>query len=434
MAKVFESILCQKLLHYLLKSNLISPHQFGFLPDRSTVTQLVYLVDTWLKHLDSGHSVTSIFLDFNKAFDHVWHPGLLAKLTGVGVSDHSLAWLKDYLSDRQIMVRVGKSVSKPFATNAGVPQGSHLRPVLFVVYINDLVSHIHHSTTDIYADDVTLHHPVTADKDVNNIDHDLQSATHWAESWRGAFSPEKTEALHIHRRQAVKPEAISLKFRQQEIKFQKQHRHLGLVLSDDLSWHNHVLYIRKKVKQKCGLLRLMSRHLPPNVLKTLFESCIRPILEYGSPVWGNSLTAADSLLLERLQCSIARRILRAGWRTPKSELLRSIGWPSLKWRREIQCVALFKKVLLSKHEPIASCLPRTLCTQYNLRNKHVSIRTHKSTQTTNSFFIHASILWNSLPTSITSIQSHSAFITALEHYWSSSKYDLNPAFPHVLSL
>ena len=435
-AKVFERLLSQKLLTYLLKTNLITPHQFGFLPERSTVTQLVYLVETWLKHLDAGASVASVFLDFNKAFDHVWHPGLLAKLAAAGVSDHSLAWIKDYLSDRKMIVRVGNSTSREFSTNAGVPQGSHLGPILFVVYINDLVSHIRHSTTDIYADDVTIHKEASSEEDFDLVTNDLKSADKWAESWRGAFSPEKTEALHIHRRQAIKPGTLpsSIMFNDQEIEFQQQHRHLGVVLADDLTWHHHALYIRKRVKQRCALLRLMSRHLPPKVIKTLFEMCVRPILEYASPVWGNSLTAADSLLLERLQCSIARKILGAGWLTPKTELLQMIDWPSLKWRREVQCLALFRKLLHTKHAPTASCLPRTPCTQYNLRNKHVSIRIHKSTQSTNSFFIHASILWNSLPQHITSIKSQSGFITALESYWSSSKYDLNPVFPHVLPL
>ena len=129
--KVFDAIQCNSLLSFLQENDIISKHQFGFLPERSTTMQLVSIVEQWLRGMETGHMTTAVFMDFRKAFDKVWHRGLLYKLTTAGVSLSSVSWLSEYLSSRTIAVRVGTNTISPRQPiSAGVPQGSHLGPIL----------------------------------------------------------------------------------------------------------------------------------------------------------------------------------------------------------------------------------------------------------------------------------------------------------------
>ena len=242
-----------------MKNGLISDQQFGFLPGRSTLTQLLSVIDEWARAIDRGEHVAAVFLDFYKAFDRVWHDGLLHKLGKCGLHPSALAWLQNYLSDRSLSVRVCNATSNPITITAGVPQGSHLGPILFVVFINDLPSSVS-SRTRLYADDA-LEYEIGAPPSTISLQRSIDHTTQWAACWHGKFSSCKTELLLVGR-QTSADDQVTISIYSSVITECSSHKHLGVTISYNLNWSAHVTQLIKKASRRCGLLRCMSHHLP----------------------------------------------------------------------------------------------------------------------------------------------------------------------------
>ena len=222
------------------------------------------ITDRWLTALNDSKRVLAAFMDFNKAFDRVWHPGLLLKLGNCGLQPNALRWLSDYLSERKLVVRVDSTLSSPQLITAGVPQGSHLGPVLFTVFINDLPSAVR-VPTELYADDALLHqvfsrsHPLD---DVAVFQASLSAASSWATCWNGRFSPEKTVLMEIKPSNSASTPLSPVLLEGQPVNILVHHKHLGITFQSDLSWSAHLEKLISKGTQRAGLLKLMSRTLP----------------------------------------------------------------------------------------------------------------------------------------------------------------------------
>ena len=189
------------LFNHLRDNNLLSSLQSGFIPGDSTINQLTFLFNIFCQALDSGKEVRAVFCDISKAFDRVWHAGLLLKLKSAGVAGSVLNWFKSYLFDRrQRVVLPGANWNWTFI-RAGVPQGSILGPLLFMLYENDIVSEIG-SNSRLFADDTSLFivfdNPSTANGQLNI---DLEKISQWATTWLVSFKhPTKTEAMLFSRK------------------------------------------------------------------------------------------------------------------------------------------------------------------------------------------------------------------------------------------
>ena len=198
--KVLERLIFKQIYRHFEINNILTTAQSGFTPRDSTTNQLIDIYNTFCKALDAGKEIRVVFFDISKAFDRVWHRGLIQKLKSAGITGHLLNWFTDYLLNRQQCVVLPGAKSEFRVIGSGVPQGSILGPLLFLLYINDIVQEIQ-STIKLFADDTSLYlvvdHP---DNTARTLQSDIDKITRWSEKWLVNFNPKKTETMLVSRK------------------------------------------------------------------------------------------------------------------------------------------------------------------------------------------------------------------------------------------
>ena len=268
-------------------------YQSGFLPNRSTTFQLIDIYHHICQTFDNNQFSCIVFCDVSKAFDRVWHKGLIFKLKQVGIE-----WINDYLSNRQQKVVIKNCSSSLRRVNAGVPQGSVLRPLLFLVYANDISESLL-SLTRLYADDSSLFYSTASFIDIQDIiNHDLRILVRWAAQWLIDFNPLKTQAILFDLR--LLDHLPQLTFDSTPIKFVFEHKHLGLTLNSNGQWHSHIENIITSACKVLGIMRKLKFNFSRIALNQIFVSYILTVLEYSCIVW-DSCTVQDVNALEKVQ-------------------------------------------------------------------------------------------------------------------------------------
>ena len=413
--KVTERVIFKHLYNYLRDSNILTPLQSGFIPKDSTINQLTFLYDKFCQALDDGKEVRVVFCDISKAFDRVWHAGLLCKLEAVGVSGNLLLWFRSYLSNRRQRVVLPGVHSNWNYIKAGVPQGSILGPLLFLLYINDIVNDIG-SHIRLFADDTSLYIVVeNPDEAAELLNADLDKITTWAEQWLVTFNPPKTESMLISRK-IVKPLHPPIFMSNQQISEVQFHKHLGIFLSNDCTWHKHIEYIKGKAWKRINVMRRLKFQLDRKSLEKIYLSFIRPILEYGNEIWANC-TQYEKDELEQIQLEAARIATGATKLISINNLYSEIGWETLDERRNKQKLLMFYKLYYSLSPPYLSTLVPPLVGQtsrYNLRNANdLQTIDARTTLYFNSFLPSTVRDWNSLPPDIKNADTAVAFKSSL---------------------
>ena len=398
-SKVFEKLIFKYLYNHLQDNNMLSSVQSGFIPGDSTVNQLTYLYHIFCEALDSGKEVRTVFCDISKAFDRVWHAGLIYKLEVAGVTGEVLRWFESYLSDRRQRVVLPGTFSDWTYLRAGVPQGSILGPLLFLIYINDIVTDIH-SNIRLFADDTSLfiivENPLTA---ANLLNSDLDKISRWAATWLVTFNPSKSESLLISRKINWQnhPPLFMQNVQIEEVDF---HKHLGIYFTNDCSWHQHIDYIKDKAWCRINIMRKLKFKLDRKSLETIYLVFIRPLLEYGDIIWDNC-SQYEKNELDKIQNEAARIATGATRLVSLNNLYREVCWESLHKRRQDHKLTLFYK-MLNNLAPIylSSLIPQQVShiSQYNLRNSgDIQTIRAKTNQFYNSFLPSTLREWNNLP-------------------------------------
>ena len=187
-------------MKHMKRNNLFSNKQFGFLDGRSTVLQLLIVLDKWTRTIDEGGSIDCIYCDFKKAFDKVPHKRLLKKIEGYGIRGEILGWIKAFLSDRTLQVIVNGETSQCKEVTSGIPQGSVLGPLLFVIFINDLPTQVK-SDLFLFADDTKIFRNIRSEDDRETLQKDINTMLEWANKWQLEFHLDKCVSMSINNKE-----------------------------------------------------------------------------------------------------------------------------------------------------------------------------------------------------------------------------------------
>ena len=424
-SKVTEKVVFTRVYNFLLDINFLNPLQSGFRPGDSTVNQLVYMVHNIYDAFERGKEVRMVYLDISKAFDRVWHKGLLFKLKTIGIRDPLLGWLASYLSQRKQCVVISGQSSNWSTVSAGVPQGSVLGPLLFLIYINDVTENLK-SDCLLYADDTSLFDivddPVTSSQKLNN---DLSKINDWARKWLVTINPSKTECMTFSAKR-IKPPHPDLFYGDNKINEVAQHTHLGVVLCNNLSWRAHIFKIYEKASKRLNILKGIKFKVDRSTLRKLYKSLVRPLMEYADVLW-DGCTDSESDLLEHVQYEAAKIVTGAMKGTSKQRLMQEIGWEDLKTRRAIHKLLLYFKIVNNLCPSyLVDLLPLLVSerTNYSLRTaSNYSIFASRTDRFKRSFFPSTTSLWNDIGNDIRCLDSIGSFKKALFSSYNVSSYN-----------
>ena len=356
-SKIFEKIIFNSLFEYLEDNKLLNCNQSGFRSGDSCVHQLLSITHEIYKSFDANPSleVRGVFLDISKAFDRVWHVGLLYKLKLLGICGSYYNLVQSFLDSRHQRVVLNGQSSKWSLVEEGVPQGSILGQLLFLVYINDLPQGLH-CNAKLFADDNSLFFTITSPAiSSSNLNEDLVKITHWAYQWKMSFNPDITKQAQeiIFSRKKNNTSHPSLYFNNTPIQRKSVQKHLGLFLDEKLSFLEHIDEKIKKATVKVNLMRKLNLLLPRSSLLTVYKCFIRPHLDYGDVIYDQPNLSSLTNKIESVQYNVALAITGAIRGTSKEKLHYDLGFEFLKDRRWLRPLCYLQKNCKYK----TTCLP-----------------------------------------------------------------------------
>ena len=337
LSKIFEKLIHAQITDYLSKNLLFDPLQSAFRPYHSTETTLLKLVNDISKAADNNMVTASVMFDFTKAFDRVNHPILIAKLRRLGFFVDVLAGFTSYLLNRsQAVIGEAGELSSWRGVEYGVPQGSVLGPILFILYINDISCSIHWSHYLLFADDLQIYlHAKMEDlpECLEKLKEDIKSITHWSNCNSLALNPFKTQAIIFSfskNKNHSFPKKIDLVTYQ--IPILNKIKSLGVQLDSDLSWESQIQKVKQTTSHILYRLRFFRSYTDEDLRIKLVSSLVLPHLDYCAVVMGE-IKAYHNQTLQQIQNSCIRYIFNINWRHHITPYRNQLGWLSASDRR-----------------------------------------------------------------------------------------------------
>lgn len=428
LSKIFERILFNQIMQYISSNNILDDKQSAYRTGFSTQTALLEVVNFVDKGIDEGLITIMVLFDFSKAFDTIRHCLLLKKLRLIGFSDTSLRLIFSYLSNRtQAVINEYGKPSTWLNTTTGVPQGSVLGPLLFILFINDIGSVIKSSKHMIYADDtqILFHvHPSFINQGLRLVSEDVEAIYKYSEENCLKLNISKTKILLLGSRRFASEIDISclpsISVNGTTIPYVTKARNLGVIFSSDLSWKNHISFISSKVHGTLYKLKYHKLSLPQDIRIKLVTTLIFPHLDYCCLVY-NGVTKELNIKLQRLINCCIRFIFDLRRDVHITPFRHQLGWLSVEHRRLYFLGIMTYKIISSR-------TPNYLYRLFNFHDSSLrrssrvnssetfSIPSHRTSSYRNSFVLAAIYWWHSLPISITLSNSLSSFKTNLHSY------------------
>ena len=344
--KILEKIVRNEISNHLEVNNLYNPGQHGFRQGRSCLSQLLEHYEKILRILEEGWNVDTIYLDFSKAFDKVDHSILIDKLKILGITGKIENWIKSFLSGRQQQVIVNGFLSDPVLVKSGVPQGSVIGPLLFLVLISDIDKDVS-SCTSSFADDTRVMKSILNEEDCRVLQSDLLKVFNWSTDNNMTFNDSKFELLRYGPNQDIKCSTSYLRRDGEKIEEKEHVRDLGVTMSNSANFTEHIEKVVESARDMCSWILRTFKSRSPELMLTTWKSLVLPILDYCSQLWC-PISKGEIRKLERIQQSFTRKI--SGQSGNYWERLKQLRLYSLERRRERYRI-LYTWKILENHVP-----------------------------------------------------------------------------------
>ena len=396
--KLLEHVIVSKTVKHLERYNILNDCQHGFRANRSCETQILTLYHELASSLDKKVQTDMIILDFSKAFDRVPHQRLLKTVHHYGIRGNTHQWISSFLNSRTQQVQVEGQSSEKVPVVSGVPQGSVLGPVLFLMFINDLPDNIN-SRTRLFADDCILYRQIRNNNDQHLLQEDLDRLATWEKTWGMEFHPQKCSVLRISK--ARGPRTFQYQLKGVTLEEEQSSKYLGVDIQSNLSWKNHISRITKKSNSMLGFLRRNLRQASEETKAQAYFTMVRSNLDYCCTIW-NSHQRDQKDQIEMVQRRAAR-FVTSRYRNTSSvtDMLGYLGWESHETRRsKLQLIVLYKIV-----HGLIDIPPDDYLIQGNSKTRAAHKFKYQQCSTStesynNSFFPRIIQLWNRLPATV----------------------------------
>ena len=399
--KILELFIKGQLLNYLNMNSLLIPEQSGYREGHSCETALNLVLAKWKENIERKETIVAVFLDLKRAFETISRPLLLRTIKRFGITGTAYKWFESYLCDRTQRTIFNEFTSFPMGNILGVPQGSVLGPILFIMYINDMRQVLRFCDINLFADDTVL---FIAAKDLDfaiiRLNEDLCSLSRWLKFKQLKLNISKTKFMVISRNRVT--ENVSVEIDSETLERVREMKYLGVTIDDKLKFNIHIDNVIKKIAKKYGILCRLNKELSTFSKIHLYKSIISPHLDFCSSI----LFLANETQISRLQHlqnKVKRLILRCSRFTSSALMLDALQWLSVKQRIVFMTMLFIFKI-------VNGLLPRYLCDRivrgsdihrYNTRNA-TEIRTPNFIfgASQNSLFFKGIKVFNSMPTQV----------------------------------
>lgn len=431
LSKLLEKFIQKHLMTFMNTYDVLHQSQSGFRSGYSTETALTLMTERWLEAINEGKIVGTVAVDFRKAFDLVDHSLLLKKLTHYRCGDNFIALMKSYLNNRVQVVNINGKKSNTGIITCGVPQGSILGPLLFLIFINDLPLYLSDtvSSTDLYADDTTIY---DMQADLKTLKANLQKALiilhEWCKQNGMLLNTEKTKVMLVttrQRRLRIDESLFSLTYNDIDLQITTGEKILGVNIDENMQWNNHFQAVCKKVSSYIWLLSKISPYINSEHKLLFYNAYIHPHFNYCNIIWGNSSNYNVSRMnkFQRRACKI---------------ILKNEYLDLENARKRLNILSFDQAVFLNKaktmYKVFNNIIPQYICNLFQLRsesllntslrsisNQHFTIPKPKTTLYKESLSYSGPVIWNSIPLEIKNSLSMSSFTKRMLTWMSDSQ-------------
>lgn len=423
-AKLFEKEVQSQLVNYLIKYDMITLDQSAYRQFHSTVTCLHTSIDEWLQNIEDKLCTGVCFLDISKCFDTINHTILIEKLSKYGIKEKELIWFKSYLTDRQQIVRYKNDTSKALSLNIGVPQGSTLGPLLFMLFVNDLPLFVTDGRCSMFADDTIVY---CTDTNVEDLTAKLNSCVNNLSEWykcnKLVLNVNKTNCMIINSSVTdLDRETFEVTLSDIRIENVTSNKYLGVTIDETLTFKNHINELVKKISSKIGWLSRLRHIVSRQILELTYKVYIQPLFDYACTVWGCSSSNINAI--QRLQ-NRAARIITGNFdiiNVRGIDLVKSLKWLTVQERIEYflnvymyQCIHGYAPAYLV-NSVVMACEGHDRDTRLS-NTMAVQLPECNSSAMQRSFINRGSVAWNKLP-------NHLQNCTELKNFKSTVKHEL----------